>query len=64
MVFEPTGPGAWAVNEIRKRAGLSSHEALDANYTVGFKEGKHEFFPYPTSVMDKNPNLVQNPGWE
>ena len=43
---------------------ISSHEALDANYTVGFKEGKHEFFPYPTSVMDKNPNLVQNPGWE
>ena len=64
MVFESTCPDAWAVNEIRKRAGLSTHEALDANYTVGFKEGKHEFFPFPTSVMDKNPNLVQNPGWE
>lgn len=43
---------------------VETHEALDANYKVGFKEGKHEFFPYPTSVMDKNPNLVQNPGWE
>ena len=43
---------------------VSTHEAIDAKYEVGFKENKHEFFPYPTSVMDKNPNLVQNPGWE
>ena len=42
---------------------VSSHEAIDAKWTVGFKEGKHEFFPYPTSVMEKNPNIVQNPGW-
>jgi len=41
----------------------STHEAIDAKETVGFKD-KHRFFPYPTSVMDKNPNLVQNPGWE
>ena len=40
-----------------------SHEALDANWVCGFKEGKHEFFPFPTSVMEKNPNMVQNPGW-
>jgi len=40
-----------------------THEAIDANWKVGFKEGRHEFFPFPTSVMDKNPNLVQNPGW-
>ena len=40
-----------------------THEAIDANWVCGFKEGKHEFFPYPTSVMEKNPNLVQNPGW-
>ena len=43
---------------------VSSHEAIDAKYEVGFKPGKHEFFPYPTSVMDKNPNIVQNPGWD
>jgi len=43
---------------------VDTHEAIDKGYTVGFKAGKHEFFPYPTSVMDKNPNLVQNPGWE
>jgi hypothetical protein len=42
---------------------VNSHEALDANWDCGFKAGKHEFFPYPTSVMEKNSNLVQNPGW-
>ena len=43
---------------------ISSHEAIDKGNTVGFKANQHEFFPFPTSVMDKNPNLVQNPGWE
>ena len=43
---------------------MSTHEAIDAKYEVGFKPGKHEFFPFPISVMDKNPNMVQNPGWE
>ena len=42
---------------------VETHEAIDAGWKVGFKQGQHEFFPYPTSVMDKNPNLVQNPGW-
>ena len=41
-----------------------THEAIDKGNKVGFQAGKHEFFPYPISVMDKNPNLVQNPGWE
>jgi hypothetical protein len=43
---------------------VSTHEAIDAKYEVGFKTGKHEFFPYPISEMDRNPNMVQNPGWE
>ena len=43
---------------------VSTHEAIDAGHEVGFKAGQHEFFPYPISVMDKNPNMVQNPGWE
>ena len=43
---------------------VPSHQAIDRGDKCGFVEGKHEFFPYPTSVMDKNPNLVQNPGWE
>ena len=35
----------------------------ETNFKVGFKKDKHEFFPYPQTVMDKNPNLKQNPGW-
>ena len=39
-----------------------THEAMDAGFEVGFQE-KHRLFPYPTSIMEMNPNLVQNPGW-
>ena len=42
---------------------VSTHEALDAHYDVGFKTGKHELFPYPTNALMGNPNLAQNPGW-
>ena len=42
---------------------VSTSAAKDAGFDVGFKKGKHEFFPYPQTVMDKNPNLKQNPGW-
>ncbi|MBO7575584.1 MAG: RagB/SusD family nutrient uptake outer membrane protein [Bacteroidales bacterium] len=43
---------------------VNTHEAIDKGHTVGFQTGKHEFFPFPVSVMDKNPNLVQNPNWD
>lgn len=42
---------------------VHTHEAMDAGFTVGFQE-KHRLFPYPTSVLDMNPNIKQNPGWE
>ena len=42
---------------------VSTSAAKDAGFEVGFKEGKHEFLPYPQTVKDKNPNLEQNPGW-
>ena len=32
-------------------------------YSVGFKAGKHELFPFPFNEMQLNPNLVQNPGY-
>ena len=55
----------WLDNDKTQRFyTVSTHEAIDAKYEVGFKAGQHEFFPYPISVMDKNPNMVQNPGWE
>ena len=43
---------------------VSSHAAKDAGFHVGFVEGKNEYFPYPQTVKNMNPNLVQNPGWE
>ncbi len=39
-----------------------THEAMDAGYEVGWQE-KHRLFPYPQSVIEMNPNIVQNPGW-
>jgi hypothetical protein len=55
----------WLDNDNTQRFyTVSTHEAIDAKYEVGFKPGKNEFFPFPISVMDKNPNMVQNPGWE
>ncbi len=43
---------------------VKTHQAIDAGHKVGFVAGKHERFPYPSDVISKNPNLVQNPGWE
>jgi hypothetical protein len=55
----------WLDNDNTQRFyTVSTHEAIDKKYEVGFKAGQHEFFPFPISVMDKNPNMVQNPGWE
>jgi hypothetical protein len=55
----------WLDNDNTQRFyTVSTHEAIDAKYEVGFKAGQHEFFPFPISVMDKNPNMVQNPGWD
>lgn len=30
---------------------------------AGFENGKNELFPIPTSDLNNNPSLVQNPGW-
>ena len=30
---------------------------------LGFKEGKHELFPFPFSETSVNENIKQNPGW-
>lgn len=50
-------------DEPTHRAYITYSEP-NAGKTVGFKEGKHEWFPYPFSVTSINPNLQQNPGWE
>ncbi|MBR0165642.1 MAG: RagB/SusD family nutrient uptake outer membrane protein [Prevotella sp.] len=42
---------------------IHTHDAMDAHYEVGWQE-KHRLFPYPQTLMDNNPALHQNPGWE
>lgn len=42
---------------------VSTHEAQDAGYNTGFKAGTHELFPFPMTVLEKNPNIRQNPGY-
>lgn len=32
--------------------------------SLKFDAAKHSYFPYPFSVIAKNPNIKQNPGWE
>jgi hypothetical protein len=39
-----------------------THEAQDNGFEVGWQD-KHKLFPYPTTVLDNNPALKQNPGW-
>lgn len=41
---------------------VHTHEAKDAGFEVGFKEGKHNLFPYPQTALEQNPHLEQNPG--
>ena len=43
---------------------VDSHGPANQGATFGFKEGKHEWFPFPGSdVIAKNPNMTQNKGW-
>ena len=43
---------------------VNTHDAKEKwGDKVGFKEGKNELFPFPLSVINKNPNLRQNPGY-
>ena len=42
---------------------IHTHDAMDAHYEVGWQE-KHRLFPYPQTLLDNNPALHQNPGWQ
>lgn len=44
--------------------GYVTYSEPNAGKTTGFVAGKHEWFPYPYSVISINPKLQQNPGWE
>ncbi len=43
--------------------GYVTYSEPNVGKQVGFKAGKHEWFPYPYNVISINPNLTQNPGW-
>ena len=45
------------------RSRNMAHTAKDFGAEVGFKDGKHELFPFPYTVTSINPNITQNPGW-
>lgn len=42
---------------------VATQAAKDNGFEVGFKKGKHEFFPIPQTVMDKNTNMKQHANW-
>ncbi|WP_346857920.1 RagB/SusD family nutrient uptake outer membrane protein [uncultured Draconibacterium sp.] len=47
--------------------GLTEDGSFDVVTAItggpGFKSGKNELFPIPTSDLNNNPSLIQNPGW-
>ena len=43
---------------------VKTHTAKDRGFNIGYKAGKHDKFPFPMEVIEKNPNIRQNPGWE
>lgn len=55
----------WLDGKYGKRFYIvHTHEAKDAGFKVGFREGLHNLFPYPSDALDQNPNLKNNPGWD
>lgn len=42
---------------------VKTHQAIDNGNQCGFVEGKHDHYPFPQTVIEKNPNLKQWGGW-
>jgi len=65
------GDAARELADCGKQMVTLNSVADDGNYEIvksntggnGFKSGKNELFPIPTSDINNNPNLQQNPGW-
>ena len=53
------------LGEAKHRGYIDTSDAdwCSKIYSVGFKAGKNELFPFPFNEMQLNPNLVQNPGY-
>lgn len=65
----------WGIAADRLKSQGEKCPVLDSNGNVkyntynkdaskfGFKTGKHELLPYPSTEIRLNPNITQNPGW-
>lgn len=53
------------LGEAKHRGYIDTSDAdwCSKIYSVGFKAGKNELFPFPFNEMQLNPNLIQNPGY-
>lgn len=65
---KPAAPNGELVWQIGKDIRLSESSYGYVDYYVtqdrqGFNEGRDYLYPIPTTDLDLNPNLVQNPGW-
>lgn len=49
--------------EPRHRAVVTYSNPNEGISDPGFKDGKHNLFPFPYSEIQINENIVQNPGW-
>jgi hypothetical protein len=59
----PSLKDAFINNKESLHRGYLTYSEPNEGKQVGFKTGKHEWFPYPYNVISINPNLKQNPGW-
>lgn len=63
MFREPKAGEKVTWHEDGRLYTVATQAAKDAGFEVGFKKGKHEFFPIPNTVMQKNPNMKQHDNW-
>ena len=61
-IVELSGEG-WRFADLQRWGDLSTALASRDPEFTNFKSGKHEWYPIPTSDIDLNPNLTQNPGY-
>lgn len=59
----PTLKDAFFTLGEAQHRGYVTYSEPNAGKTVGFKAGKHEYYPYPATFVRTNPNLKQNPEW-
>lgn len=61
--YEPTVTPAPAGFTAVSWVGTGINTTILTYFAVGFTQNKSELLPFPSSQIDANPNLVQNPGY-